>query len=162
MVLNNISPLKETSICETCIHKCIFKDVTLCNIDLNPSLFYHNSNNKPITKCSDYTSINGTFPKINVHAIWDWCAGFVSPTPVILCCKHTIAEYEHQSIEEIYPHCYKLASDYNIKLKGFPWIINIAEVYKSVEFASETVRIYRTNLMTISEILEIVNKINPK
>ena len=155
MMLNSISPLKGTSICETCIHKCVFKDVTLCNIDLNPSLFYYNTKNNPIKECKDYKFAEDAYPKINIHTIWDWCAGFVFQTPVVVCCKHDIPEFEQNSINELYPHCSDICKRYNIKLKGFPWVVNIGEVSDKDIFT-----VYRTNLMTVNQLVDIVSNIN--
>lgn len=152
------SPLKEripqSSLCTNCIHKCSIKGITLCNIDKNPSLFYNSFINNPIKQCEDYCSIDKAYPKINIHSIWDWCNNFVHPTPIILCCKHDLAEYEQPSIDEVLPQSHIIANTYNIKLKGFPWVINLGEV-------SETkgVKLYRTHLLSDTEINNILRNI---
>lgn len=141
-------------LCDSCIHKCIFKDVTLCNIDTNPSLFYYNTKDTPIVVCKDYLFGEDAYPKINIHGIWDWQIGIVIPTPVVVACKHDNIEYEYHSIDELYPHCYKIASDYNVRLKGFPWVINLAEVSEKYG-----IKKYRTNLISDAEIENIMQKI---
>lgn len=153
------SPLKggtpQPNLCDSCIHKCEFKDITLCNIDTNPSLFYYNNKTNPIKECKDYKYIGDAYPKINVHSIWNWCAGFVFPTPVIVCCKHDIPEFEQDSINELYPCCHDICKQYNVKLKGFPWVINLAEISEKYG-----VKKYRTNLISDSEIDNIIKEIN--
>lgn len=149
-------PFKGTppKLCASCIHKCVFKDIILCNIDTNPILFYHNNDIKPITHCKDYVFAEDAYPKINIHSIWDWCSGFVIPTPVIVCCKHEIPEFEQPSIDELRIHCRDIAKGYNIKLKGFPWIINIGEISEKYG-----VKLYRTNLLSSEEVNNILNNI---
>lgn len=149
-------PVKRNKhLCDDCIHKCSFKDINLCNIDTNPSLFYFNSIQKPIVSCADYVPVHYSYPKINIHAIWDWCAGFVFPTPVIICCKHEVPEFEQPSIDEIYPHCNEIAKGYNIKIKGFPWVINLAEIACN----NNVIKKYRTNLISNFEIENILKNI---
>lgn len=158
MKLINSSPVKgdnyQNSICANCIHKCSIKGITLCNIDISPSLFHYNFINKGIKECKDYCSIDNAYPKINVHSIWDWHNGFAYPTPIILCCKHDIAEYEQGSINGLNPQINNITKSYNVKLKGFPWIINIAEVSDI-----RGLKIYRTNLISDNEINNIIKNI---
>lgn len=146
----------QPKLCDSCIHKCVFKDITLCNIDLNPSLFYYNTKNNPIKECKDYKFAEDAYPKINFHTIWDWCAGFVFPTPVIVACKHEVPEFEQNSINELYPHCKNICKQYNIKLKGFPWVINLAET----RLDECGIKIYRTNIISEAEINNILKNIN--
>lgn len=154
MADNITSPLKGKSIniCSTCIHKCTFKDVTFCNIDKNPNIFH---NSYPVTECVDYCAIENAYPKINVHGIWDWQQCLMYPTPIIVCCKHDIPEFEQNSIDELYPHCNEIASGYNIKLKGFPWVINLAE--KRLD--TNEIKTYRTNLISDIELNNVLSQI---
>lgn len=158
MKLINGFPVKEgnpqNSICINCIHKCSIKGITLCNIDKNPTLFYNSFINNPIKQCEDHCPIDRAYPKINIHAVWDWRKDFVYTTPVILCCKHDKPEYEQQSIDEIFPQINSIVSSYNIKLKGFPWIINLGEIsdFKGV-------KLYRTNLLSDNELNNILKNI---
>lgn len=145
----------QPKLCDSCIHKCVFKDITLCNIDLNPSLFYYNYKHNLIKECEDYKFIEDAYPKINIHSIWDWREGFVIPTPVIVACKHDNPEFEQNSIDELYPHCKDICKRYNINLKGFPWVINLAEVSEKYG-----IRKYRTNLISDLEIDNIMKNIN--
>ena len=150
-------PLKEETIkgiCENCIHRYPFKGITLCNIDTNPTIFAHNINKNPINTCVDYTSIDKSYPKLNIHAIWDWYYGFVYFTPVIVICKHDKPEYEYPSIEELYPHCFDITKDYNIKLKGIPWVVNLAEISET-----DIIKKYRTNIISDKEIDNILNNL---
>ena len=155
--LTTNSPVKkecqQNSICANCIHKCSIKGITLCNIDKNPTLFYNSFINNPIKQCEDHCSIDKAYPKINIHSIWDWRNDFVYATPIILCCKHDLAEYEQPSIDEVLPQSHVIANTYNVKLKGFPWIINLGEV------SSGGVKLYRTKLLSDSEINNILKNI---
>ena len=154
----NNSPLKgnanQKSLCADCIHKCNIKNITLCNIDMSPSLFHYNFINKGIKECKDYCSINNAYPKLNVHSIWDWCNGFAYPTPIVLCCKHDIAEYEQSSIDDLSSQINNITKSYNVKLKGFPWIINLAEISDI-----RGLKIYRTSLISDVEINNILKNI---
>lgn len=139
-------------LCATCIHKCVFKDVILCNISINPTIF-NGTNNVPVTECIDYSNIEYAYPKINIHGLWVWDKGNCVPTPIILACDHKIPEYEQQSIEELYQQCFTIAKGYGIKLKGFPWIINIAEISKN-----GIKKTYRTKILPEEEITRIINE----
>ncbi len=143
----------QNNICNSCIHKCVFKNVVLCNISTNPTIF--NGEHKVITDCIDYTDIKYAYPKINIHGLWIWDKGFCNPTPIILACKHTIAEYEQPSIEELNSKAFEIVKQNDIKLNGYPWIINYAEVS-----LNNIRKIYSTNLLSEEEIIKIVNQVN--
>lgn len=158
-LFNSTTPLKgnanKKSLCTNCIHKCSIKNVTLCNIETNPSIFYHKFISKSIQQCEDYCPIDKSYPKLNVHSIWDWRLGFVHPTPIILVCKHEKPEYEQPSINELLLQVNNIANGYNIKLKGFPWVINLGEISEN-----NKIKLYRTNLLSDEEINNILKKIN--